>query len=554
MNRLKVWVFALLAVAAAAFLLRLHSDALRAEALAQLDARLAAGAAHARAALRGAERDAAVLAALAARDADLVRALAPAAAPEAPPVRRRGAPPPAPPDPGAGDAAADRAASAALASAAQGAGLPALPEGTLVAAGDRRALERRVAAGPLAPAWLHLQAALDGAARSGFVRAGPTLHAAGAAPAPGGAAVAVLVPIADAFARDLAAATRLDVALAAPEARVVATGRPTEAPGAIEAARSARGTPAGVGALGPVDVSVPPLALRGLPPLFGAPAHRVLAVPLAGVEGGLLVLSAPTAPALAPIAVFEWHALAALALLLVLGLLFGLLVRPSEILPAVPEELVAAAARIERGEFDARAPQLAGKLGTVADALNRAAAAASAPPAPAPLPPDPFAAASAPPPAVEPSAFEFAPRPRAEPPPAVEARADGAPLLGGAFEAAPVPARAEPEPDRFGRPERFAAPAAAPAPAPLDAPAEAAPAATADPATDEEGHWREIFQDFLRVRAECGEPAQGLPYDRFRQKLQANKATLVAKYGCRTVRFQVYVKDGKTALKATPVR
>jgi hypothetical protein len=29
---------------------------------------------------------------------------------------------------------------------------------------------------------------------------------------------------------------------------------------------------------------------------------------------------------------------------------------------------------------------------------------------------------------------------------------------------------------------------------------------------------------------------------------------LVEKYSCRTVRFQVYVKDGKAALKATPVK
>jgi hypothetical protein len=28
----------------------------------------------------------------------------------------------------------------------------------------------------------------------------------------------------------------------------------------------------------------------------------------------------------------------------------------------------------------------------------------------------------------------------------------------------------------------------------------------------------------------------------------------VAKHGCRTVRFSVYVKDGKAALKATPIR
>ena len=63
-----------------------------------------------------------------------------------------------------------------------------------------------------------------------------------------------------------------------------------------------------------------------------------------------------------------------------------------------------------------------------------------------------------------------------------------------------------------------------------------------------------MFSEFLRSRAECGEVASGLTFERFAQKLASNKATLVAKYACRTVRFQVYVKDGKTALKATPVR
>jgi hypothetical protein len=38
------------------------------------------------------------------------------------------------------------------------------------------------------------------------------------------------------------------------------------------------------------------------------------------------------------------------------------------------------------------------------------------------------------------------------------------------------------------------------------------------------------------------------------QKLRDNKAALVTKHGCRTVRFSVYVKDGRAALKATPVR
>jgi hypothetical protein len=37
-------------------------------------------------------------------------------------------------------------------------------------------------------------------------------------------------------------------------------------------------------------------------------------------------------------------------------------------------------------------------------------------------------------------------------------------------------------------------------------------------------------------------------------KLIRNREQLVKKYQCRTVRFQVYEKDGKAALKATPVR
>jgi hypothetical protein len=38
------------------------------------------------------------------------------------------------------------------------------------------------------------------------------------------------------------------------------------------------------------------------------------------------------------------------------------------------------------------------------------------------------------------------------------------------------------------------------------------------------------------------------------QKLRKNKEQLMQKYSCRTVKFQVYVKEGKAALKATPVK
>jgi hypothetical protein len=75
-----------------------------------------------------------------------------------------------------------------------------------------------------------------------------------------------------------------------------------------------------------------------------------------------------------------------------------------------------------------------------------------------------------------------------------------------------------------------------------------------DPDEEEEAHFRHIFDDFLAKKRDCGESTVGLTRDKFLQKLRDNKASLVAKHGCRTVRFSVYVKDGKAALKATPIR
>jgi hypothetical protein len=75
-----------------------------------------------------------------------------------------------------------------------------------------------------------------------------------------------------------------------------------------------------------------------------------------------------------------------------------------------------------------------------------------------------------------------------------------------------------------------------------------------DPDEEEEAHFRHIFDDFLAKKRDCGESTVGLTRDKFLQKLRDNKATLVAKHNCRTVRFSVYIKDGKAALKATPIR
>lgn len=76
----------------------------------------------------------------------------------------------------------------------------------------------------------------------------------------------------------------------------------------------------------------------------------------------------------------------------------------------------------------------------------------------------------------------------------------------------------------------------------------------AAPGLDEERHFQDVFKEFVATREKCKEPADGLTYDKFKAKLLKNKEQLVQKYNCKSVRFQVYVKDGKAALKATPVK
>jgi hypothetical protein len=86
-------------------------------------------------------------------------------------------------------------------------------------------------------------------------------------------------------------------------------------------------------------------------------------------------------------------------------------------------------------------------------------------------------------------------------------------------------------------------------------PPEPAPPAISPPAPpSDEQHFREVFREFLAAREKCGEPADGLTYDRFALKLRKNRDQLIQKYNCRTVRFQVYVKEGKAALRAAPVK
>ncbi|MBW2525120.1 MAG: hypothetical protein JRI23_13135 [Deltaproteobacteria bacterium] len=71
---------------------------------------------------------------------------------------------------------------------------------------------------------------------------------------------------------------------------------------------------------------------------------------------------------------------------------------------------------------------------------------------------------------------------------------------------------------------------------------------------DEEEEWREVYKEFLAMKKKLGEPTDKLSYEKFRGTLQRNKDALVARHGCARVRFRVYEKEGKTALKASPIK
>jgi hypothetical protein len=67
-------------------------------------------------------------------------------------------------------------------------------------------------------------------------------------------------------------------------------------------------------------------------------------------------------------------------------------------------------------------------------------------------------------------------------------------------------------------------------------------------------YFQQVYDQFVSVKKSCGENTAGLTYQKFSEKLLKNRDDLMAKTGCREVRFTVYVKDGKAALKATPVK
>jgi hypothetical protein len=58
----------------------------------------------------------------------------------------------------------------------------------------------------------------------------------------------------------------------------------------------------------------------------------------------------------------------------------------------------------------------------------------------------------------------------------------------------------------------------------------------------------------VTIKKQCGESTDNLTLERFEKKLRKNRHNLIDRYECKSVKFQVYIKDGKAAIKATPIK
>jgi hypothetical protein len=87
------------------------------------------------------------------------------------------------------------------------------------------------------------------------------------------------------------------------------------------------------------------------------------------------------------------------------------------------------------------------------------------------------------------------------------------------------------------------------------APAEAGMEGLAAPeeGDPDEAHFQEIFERFLELRQQTGEPGN-VSYEKFVTKLRRNREELMARHSARGVRFSVYLKDGRAAIKASALR
>lgn len=89
---------------------------------------------------------------------------------------------------------------------------------------------------------------------------------------------------------------------------------------------------------------------------------------------------------------------------------------------------------------------------------------------------------------------------------------------------------------------------------PLGAPADGLHGGHVNGHDEIEPEWTQVYHDFVRIKQDCGEAVEGFTFERFTQTLRKNRDTLMREHGVQQVQFSAYVKQGRAALKAKPVR
>ena len=453
------------------------------------------------------------------------------------------------------------------------------PDLVVVATAHTAAVSRRGKAASLGeePARLPLiRIALEGGASPQFVSFEGKLYRAAASRIPGNAAVVLTgTAIDDRFAAQLRSLVDADVSFLQ-QGAVVATTLAADDRAAISAWAKA---PAGAAGFGALRIVLPGVGARFSEQLpLGAPraATRAALVPLSqGVQGAV---SVPAAPNLAWLARYQAFYAAGWALFILVSFIWGLAAGRAPRVQTSRSAPVPTPPRAREETAIRRVSQPSGAGGSAADsAVGATPQSGDAPwtdePVSAPVrakrrghePLDPELAAvpgkddepqlgDLPAAGADPiwSGDPFGPSARAGagqeqeqggPPAPLGAgwsneAADGAAAPGGWGQADPGAAEPWPPPE----------PEAKPTPKP------AGPAKPADEGEDpDEAHFRDTFEKFMALRAETGESA-ALSYDKFAAKLRQNREQLLSRGTARTVRFTVYKKDGRAAIKASAIR
>ena len=92
------------------------------------------------------------------------------------------------------------------------------------------------------------------------------------------------------------------------------------------------------------------------------------------------------------------------------------------------------------------------------------------------------------------------------------------------------------------------------APLSLEAGYESSPEAAEEERDPDQVHWQETFEQFRELKASLGEPSDRITFEKFSAKLRKNREDLLAKHNCIGVRFSVYEKEGRAAIRAKAIR